>query len=157
MISWLKIKLMVYDFDGVMTDNTALVSEDGIEMVRVNRSDGLAIKAFKKAGYTQYIVSTEANPVVTKRAEKLNIDVIQNCENKLNAINKLCETLNIIPEDVLYIGNDINDLEAMNVVGFKVCPQDAYSTVKQIADVVTKAKGGEGVIRELYDHYLQSQ
>ena len=74
MIDLTTIKLLVYDFDGVMTDNTAFVSENGIEMVRVNRSDGLAVQQLARQGFKQLILSTEANPVVTTRAQKLNID-----------------------------------------------------------------------------------
>lgn len=157
MISWTTIKLLIYDFDGVMTDNTAFVSQDGHEMVRVNRSDGLAVKAFKKSGLKQMIISTEANPVVTARATKLGIPVIQNCEDKLTAVKQVCLSEGVSPAEVVFVGNDINDLEAMAYVGFPVTPKDGYSSVRNIAIVVTESKGGEGVIRELYESYLQSQ
>jgi YrbI family 3-deoxy-D-manno-octulosonate 8-phosphate phosphatase len=156
MISWTTLQCIIYDFDGVMTDNTAFVSEEGIEMVRVNRSDGLAIKALKKAGIKQLIVSTESNPVVTKRATKLGIPVIQNCEDKLSAVIQICKEEGLDPSHVAFVGNDVNDLDAMRYVGTPVSPQDGYPSVKQVAVVVTQAKGGEGVIRELYESYLNA-
>jgi len=157
MISWTTIKLLIYDFDGVMTDNTAFVSQDGHEMVRVNRSDGLAIKALKKVGLKQMIISTEENSVVRVRANKLGIPVLQNCEDKLSAVKDVCEKEGVRPSEVVFVGNDINDLEAMQYVGTPVSPNDGYPSVRNIAKVVTDAKGGQGVIRELYEGYLQAQ
>ena len=156
MISWTTISLLIYDFDGVMTDNTAFVSEDGHEMVRVNRSDGLAIKGFKKAGMKQMIISTETNPVVTARAKKLDIEVLQSCDDKLSAVKQVCEAEGVSPEAVVFVGNDINDAEAMAFVGTAVSPQDGYPAAKAEASVVTNAKGGEGVIRELYESFLNA-
>lgn len=144
-------QLIIYDFDGVMTDNTAFVSETGEEMVRVNRSDGLAIGMIKNKHIKQLIISTESNPVVSMRGKKLGIDVIQNCKDKKKALLEIVTTQNISLDHCLYVGNDINDLEAIKVVGQSVAPADAHECVKKKVTFVTKAKGGEGVIRELYD------
>jgi N-acylneuraminate cytidylyltransferase/3-deoxy-D-manno-octulosonate 8-phosphate phosphatase (KDO 8-P phosphatase) len=157
MISWTTIKLLIYDFDGVMTDNTAYVSQDGHEMVKVNRSDGLAIKELKKAGYAQMIISTEENPVVSMRAKKLGIPVIQSCKDKLSAVKQVCDSEGVSPQNVVFIGNDMNDLEAMNYVGTSISPNDGYPLIRSSATCVTEAKGGEGVIRELYESYLKTQ
>jgi 3-deoxy-D-manno-octulosonate 8-phosphate phosphatase (KDO 8-P phosphatase) len=150
------VQLLVYDFDGVLTDNTAYVDQEGREMVRVHRGDGFAIALFKKAGYKQLILSTERNPVVTKRAEKLDIPVIQACTNKKEALAAYCQQQKVLLKNVLYVGNDLNDLEVMHSVGIKVCPSDAVSGIKSLCDVIISAEGGTGVIRELYEIYQQS-
>ena len=145
------IKLMAYDFDGVMTNNTVLVGQDGKEFVRVNRGDGLAIDVFRKLHIPQIILSTESSKVVEVRAKKLKLPVIHDCKDKKKALSEYCKANKIDLNNVLYVGNDINDFEVMRVVGFRICPKDAHYKIKQISDVKTKAKGGEGVIRELID------
>ena len=145
------LRVLFYDFDGVMTDNRVLVDQNGIESVFVNRSDGLAVSRLKKRGYTQVIVSTETNPVVEKRAEKLKIPVIHGVEDKGEIIRKYLEDNRIPREETLFIGNDLNDLPAFNAVGVKACPADAYEVIKKAADIVFQSRGGAGVIRELMD------
>ncbi|MBT5953180.1 HAD hydrolase family protein [bacterium] len=149
------IKVLIYDFDGVMTDNKVHVDENGRESVSVNRSDGLAISILKKMGFSQFILSTETNPVVSKRAEKLQISCIQSCEDKKTAILAYSKQNKIELNQILFVGNDINDLEAMKIIGIKVVPNDAHSSVKNITDICLKAKGGDGVIRELLDLILE--
>ena len=145
------IELIIYDFDGVMTDNRVLVDENGKEAVFVNRGDGLAVAAIKKAGIEQVIISTEKNKVVTARANKLKIKVMQGVDDKRSLVLKYIRTKKIDPKKVIYVGNDINDLEAMKVVGWPVAPSDACEEVKKIAKTVLSKKGGYGVIRELFD------
>ena len=146
-----KCKLLIFDFDGVMTDNRVLVFQDGTEAVFCNRSDGLAIEMLNAAGYKMLILSTETNLVVKARASKLNLEVIHGTEDKLTTLTLYCKSNQIPMEAVCYVGNDINDLEVMNAVGIKIAPSDAYSRILNIADIITKAKGGSGVIRELTD------
>jgi YrbI family 3-deoxy-D-manno-octulosonate 8-phosphate phosphatase len=148
-LSNFKPKLIVYDFDGVMTNNMALVNQDGIEAVAVNRSDGLGIRKIKQTGCKQLVLSTEANPVVAARAKKLDLDVIYGCEDKAVTLAEYCARNGIPLELVLYVGNDINDLAVLKTTGYSVCPSDAHKDILAIVDYVTKAKGGEGVIREL--------
>lgn len=145
------IRLIVYDFDGVMTDNRVYVDQNGTEQVSVNRSDGLAISAMRRQGIPQIILSTETNPVVRKRAEKLGIPVIHGVENKKATLDAYLGEHHLDYEHVVYVGNDVNDLEVMKVVAFPVAPSDAQAEVKGVAKITTKARGGEGVIRELYD------
>ena len=152
MLNHRKIKLIAYDFDGVMTDNTAFIFQDGKEAVKINRSDGLAISFIKKAGIGQIIISTETNPVVTARADKLKIKAIQSCSDKKEAIVLYCRDNNIDLRDVIYVGNDINDLEVMKIVGYPVCPSDAYKEIVDVSTFITNSKGGEGVIRDLIDY-----
>lgn len=143
------IKLVVSDFDGVMTDNRVLVDEDGKEMVYVSRADGQAIHILRKIGIDVVILSSETNGVVGKRAQKIGVECIQSVHNKAECLKKYCQQRNIDLQDVAYVGNDINDYEAMKICGFKIVPHDAYAEVKQIADYVTKVSGGYGVIREI--------
>jgi len=142
---------LFYDFDGVMTDNTVIMDEHGIESVRVNRSDGLAISELKKMGFVQAILSSEKNNVVSMRAEKLGIPCMQGLEDKKSAFLNYCTESGINPELCVFVGNDINDLEVMNSVGYPICPSDAHSKIISISRIVLKAKGGNGVIRELLD------
>jgi len=149
------IQLIVYDFDGVMTDNKVLVFEDGREAVFCNRSDGLAVQKIKELGINQLILSTETNKVVEARAKKLNIEIIYGVDNKLAALKEYCDKNKCDRKKVLYIGNDLNDLEAMKFAGYPVAPKDAYEQIKKTAKLVLNAKGGEGVIRELYERITE--
>ena len=148
---------LFYDFDGVMTDNTVIMDEHGIESVRVNRSDGLAISALKKMGFAQAILSTEKNNVVSMRAEKLGILCMQGLEDKKSVLLDYCIDSSINPELCVFVGNDINDLEVMNSVGYPVCPSDAHSKIISISRIVLNTKGGNGVIRELLDLITNKQ
>ena len=147
----IKIRLIVYDFDGVMTNNKVYVDQDGNETVQVNRGDGLGISEIKKLGIEQIIISTEKNPVVMKRATKLNIKCFQGIENKKMSLIDYCQENDINLENVAYVGNDINDKEVMEIIGTTYCPYDSHESIKAISDYVFKTMGGEGVIRELLD------
>ena len=143
--------LIVYDFDGVMTDNKVYVDQNGNEMVQVNRADGLSIAKIKKLGIKQIIISTEKNPVVPTRAKKLGIYCLQGIENKKDVLMNYCKKNDIDIKNVAYVGNDINDKEAMEIVGYSFCPIDAYGSIKKISNHILDTKGGNGVIRELLD------
>lgn len=145
------IELIAYDFDGVMTDNRAIALQDGTEAVFVNRSDGLGVERIRSLGIAQLILSSEANPVVKARAQKLGLEVIGFCKNKKNTLKNYCEQNNYDLEKVIFVGNDVNDLETMKIVGFPVAPADAYPDIIKTARLVTKAGGGQGVVRELSD------
>ncbi|MCZ7611886.1 MAG: HAD hydrolase family protein [Ignavibacterium sp.] len=142
------IQLIVYDFDGVMTDNKVIVREDGLESVVVNRSDGLAIEMIKSKGIKQIILSKEKNRVVEMRAKKLGISVIKGINNKKETLISYCKEENIQLNGVVYIGNDINDLEAMKMVGYPICPLDAYEEVREISKIILDVPGGNGVVRD---------
>ena len=146
-----EIELIIYDFDGVMTDNTVIIDENGKESVRVNRGDGLAISYFRKAGIKQLILSTEKNKVVQKRAEKLQIEYFNNIEDKKQFLLDFVKGHNVFLNKVLYLGNDINDLEPMRIVGIPVCPNDAFPVIKAISKIILEKDGGHGVIRNLYE------
>ena len=145
------LSLIVYDFDGVMTDNKVYVDQNGNEMVQVNRADGLGIAKIKKLGINQIIISTEKNPVVSARASNLGIQCLQAINNKKNALINYCKTNKIDLKQVAYVGNDINDKEAMEITGITFCPADSHKNIKTISNHVLNTNGGNGVIRELYD------
>ena len=146
-----KVKLIIYDFDGVMTDNKVYVDQNGKETVQVNRADGLGVSEIKKLGIEQIIISTEKNPVVSVRANKLGINCLQGIENKKEALINYCQRNDYELQYVAYVGNDINDMEAMEIAGSTFCPSDAHESIKNTSDYVLDTKGGDGVVRELLD------
>lgn len=150
-------ELICYDFDGVMTDNRALIDGDGGEWVWVNRSDGLAVAAMRKLGLNQIILSTETHKVVSARAAKLGIPVLQGLDDKADALARFAAERGLDLARSVFIGNDVNDLDAMRLVGYPVAPADAHPTVRALAVFVTTARGGEGVVREFFESFLCGQ
>jgi 3-deoxy-D-manno-octulosonate 8-phosphate phosphatase (KDO 8-P phosphatase) len=146
-----EIDLIVYDFDGVMTNNKVIVSNEGAEFVVCSKADGMAVQKIKELNIPQIILSSEYNSAVKTRADKLKIDALKGKDNKLDTLKEYCQNNGYNPKKVLYIGNDINDLEIMQFVACPLCPSDAHEKIKQISIIIFKTKGGEGVIRELYD------
>jgi len=146
--------LIVFDFDGVLTDNRVLVFDDGREAVLCNRADGLAFDLFRRNGIPTLILSTEKHPVVAARAKKLKVPCLQGVGNKKTALQNYCRKKSLRRADVLYIGNDVNDLAAMRIAGHRVCPSDAHPEVRAICSIVLRSKGGEGVARELAERVL---
>ena len=147
-------KAVIFDFDGVLTDNRVYVTEDGKEMVACNRSDGLAFEAIRKAEIPTFIVSREANPVVGVRAAKLRIPVIQSVADKRQAVAALAKEQSISASEIVFIGNDLNDLGAMSMCGMSACPSDSHPRVRSAATVVLDTKGGDGVAREVAERIL---
>ena len=125
-------------------------------MVQVNRADGLGVSEIQKLGIEQMILSTETNPVVSARAEKLDLFCLQGVDNKAQAMTDYCENYHIPLNDVAYVGNDINDLEVMELVGTTFCPEDAHVRIKEISQFILSSKGGNGVSREILDLLTQS-
>ena len=152
-----KIKLIVYDFDGVMTDNRVMVFQDGTEAVLCSRSDGLGINGIRQMNIHQLVLSTEKNSLVGARAGKLKIECIQGCEDKKNRLLEYCTDNQYSLEEVLYVGNDVNDLEVMRVVGVSIAPSDSHPAAMEVARLVTKSKGGEGVVQELFEYMQHSK
>ena len=142
------------DFDGVLTDNRVLVFDDGHEAVVCNRADGLACDLLRAAGIEVVILSTEANPVVTARAAKLRVEARAGLADKRDAILALMRERGCAPREVVFVGNDVNDLSALHEAGWPAAPADAHPDVLAVARLVTRARGGEGVLRELADRVL---
>ena len=145
---------LIFDFDGVLTDNRVLVFSDGTEAVVCNRADGLAFDHFRAVGFPVYIVSTEPNPVVRARGAKLQVPVIDSVSNKDVAIRSLCEDNGHVPERLMFVGNDLNHLPAKGIVGYPVAVADAHPRVISSASHVLSRKGGEGVARELMESVI---
>ncbi len=148
-ISISKIDLIVYDFDGVMTNNKVIIDQYGNESVVVSRSDGMGISEIKDKGILQIIISTEKNPVVLKRSEKLKIKCIQGVKDKKKVLIHFCQKNNISLGKIIFLGNDLNDESAMSIVGIPICPNDAHPNIKEISKIILETKGGDGVCREL--------
>lgn len=143
------VQLVVFDFDGVFTDNKVYTSQQGIESVACDRRDSLGCSILKKLGVNLFILSTEANPVVLKRAEKIGIDAEMACRDKKQFIQKYLDKHAFNPANVAYMGNDLNDLEAMALVGHRVVPADAHPLLLKNASLILTKNGGEGAVREL--------
>ena len=145
------VQLIVFDFDGVFTDNTVVVTQDGGEMVRCWRSDGLGLSRLRSIGVEIFIISTEANPVVTARANKLKIPCKQGIDDKASAILKTCQELGVSPKQTMFVGNDINDIPAFKSIGIPVAVADAYPEVYPHICFRTNKNGGLGAVREICD------
>lgn len=152
--SFSAIRLVACDFDGVMTNNTVIVDENGKEYVVCNRSDGLGIEILKKNGIEVIVISKEKNKVVEARCSKLNIPYIQGADDKLRILKKEMKKRNLSPKQVCFVGNDINDAKCIKYVGLGIAVNDAHHEAKKFAKVVTKKKGGDGAVREVADIIL---
>lgn len=148
------VGLVVFDFDGVLTDNKVYTAQDGTEMVACDRGDSLGLDYLRAAGIPMMILSTEANPVVAARAAKLKLPVEQACGDKAAWLSRHLADKGIDPASVIYLGNDLNDRAAMELVGFAVAPADAHSEIKAISSLVLTRAGGQGAVREFADHLL---
>ncbi len=152
-----KVRIAVFDFDGVFTDNRVYVFQDGTEAVSCYRSDGIGLSKLRKSGVELLVLSSEVNPVVKMRCEKLHIKCINACDDKLNTLRNELSKTDIQPDEVAYLGNDINDLECMEYVGLPACVADAYPEVKRKCRYITQKKGGCGAVREFCDLIVRSK
>lgn len=151
-----KIKLLVLDFDGVLTDNSVYVNARGKEMVRCSRADGLGIEFVRKNGIKIFVLSREKNKVVSERCRKLKIVCIQGVVDKAKILRRKIKKLSISYSQVCYIGNDINDMKCVELAGIGCAVQDGHPKLQAVADYVTRNKGGEGAVREICDLILES-
>ena len=144
-----RVKLIVLDFDGVLTDNRVWTSESGQESVACDRSDGLGLAKIQAKGIDLIVLSTEANPVVAARCSKLRLTHFQNVKDKGRFLSDYLDKRGLSTQEVIYAGNDENDLECMRYVECSVAPADAQPCVLSIAKIVLKSAGGRGAVREL--------
>jgi 3-deoxy-D-manno-octulosonate 8-phosphate phosphatase (KDO 8-P phosphatase) len=152
------IKLIVLDVDGVLTDGKLYIGSDRVEYKPFHTQDGMGISLAHYAGIKTAIITGRNSEAVSKRAEELKIQyVYQGIHDKLSVLDEIMSELNITMEDVCYMGDDINDLPIMQKVGFPVAPDNAVTLVKSSAQHHTKARGGEGAVREMIDYILSSQ
>jgi len=153
-IDWKTLDAIIFDFDGVLTNNKVYLNQDGSELVACHRGDGLAFDVFRKLDICVYILSTEKNPVVSARAKKLGIPVLQGIKNKKNTLIELAKKDGIDISRVMYVGNDLNDFHVMGICGLSACPVDSHASIKELATITLKTKGGCGVVRELVENVL---
>jgi YrbI family 3-deoxy-D-manno-octulosonate 8-phosphate phosphatase len=146
-----KVRLLVLDFDGVMTDNRVLVRQDGQESVWCSRADGLGLQRLREWGLEAVILSTETNPCVTARARKLGLACVQGCDAKLDALQAMARERSLEAHEVAYVGNDLNDLDCLRWVGLPIAVADAEAEVLTAARLVTTRYGGRGAVREVAD------
>lgn len=145
------IAAVVFDFDGVFTDNKVIVFEDGTEAVVCDRGDGMGIAQLKRLGIPVLVLSTEKNPVVMRRCEKLGIEGLHGLSDKATALVSWASQHQIELSQAVYIGNDINDLACMRLVGCGVITNDAHPEVRPAAKIVLDSDGGRGAVREIID------
>ena len=152
-----QVAALILDFDGVFTDDKVYVFQDGREAVRCDRFDGMGIGLLKKTGLPIWVLSSESNPVVQARADKLGIPCLHGLQEKGLALGQLLHEQGIDPAQVVYVGNDVNDLPCMAQVGYAVAVADAHPAVLAQADQVLEHSGGNGAIREICELILDSK
>lgn len=152
-----KVRMVVFDFDGVFTDNRVVVLEDGEEGVFCCRSDGIGLSMLKKLGVELLVISSEVNPVVSVRCKKLNLRCIQDSNDKLKIVKQEARRLNLSLKEIAYLGNDINDIACLREMGLSACVRDAHPDVQAIAQYVTNLPGGYGAVREFCDFIREAK
>jgi len=145
------VRLVLLDFDGVLTDNRVIVSESGEESVVCSRADGIGIARLRELGIPCCVVSSEENAVVERRCEKLGVRCFRGVKSKVDVAEALGIELGVSPGEMLFVGNDVNDLDVLRFVGLGVAVADAVPEVQQVAGMVLECRGGLGAVREICD------
>jgi len=143
------VAALVLDFDGVFTDNKVIVTDEGREAVVCDRSDGYAIEQLKKTGLPILVLSTEKVPIVRHRCQKLGLECIHGIPDKVPALREWLAARQIDAAHTVYVGNDVNDLGCLQMVGHPVSPADGYPEAKAAARYILAARGGNGAVREV--------
>ena len=152
------IRLLATDVDGVLTDGGMYYAESGDEWKKFNTRDGMGLKLLQQAGIITAIVTRERTKLVTRRAEKLAIpELHQGVLDKLSLVREMAARYGLTLSQVAYIGDDINDLEALKAVGFSATPADGMPQIIAAVDYVCQRKGGEGAVREISELILAAQ
>ena len=144
-----KPKILFTDFDGCLTDDHVWLNQEGDEFVAANRKDGLAVKRLKNLGIQVVITSTETNKVVLARGTKMGVEVLQGLADKAESIDQYLKHKNLSWNEVWYIGNDVNDLGAIEKAKLSISPADAVKKVRKTVDIVLKTNGGRGILSEI--------
>lgn len=151
-----KIKVIVLDVDGTLTDGGVYIDSNGVEIKKFNIKDGGGIALATRAGYEFMILTGRKSYCVEKRAQELKIKYLyQGVDNKVDILESFMKENSLMPENVVYMGDDFNDLDCMKLVGFVACPADAMQCVKDIADFVSEHNGGFGAVRDLCEMLLK--
>ncbi len=153
-----KIKMVIMDVDGVLTDGGLYYSSDGLIIKKFNVKDGMGAVLLKQKGIICGIISTDVSPIITRRGERLKLDFTYiGIWNKKQKMLDLCDEYGIEAENVAFIGDDVNDLEIISSVGVSACPADAVDDIMERAEYICKRKGGDGAFRELAELVLKNQ
>ena len=153
-----KIKLILTDVDGVLTDGCMYYSSKGEELKKFHTRDGMAVELLLQKNIKTIIITREKSKIVISRAKKINVfKVYSGIKQKDKILNQICTKFKVTPDETAFIGDDVNDEKIMKLVGLSFAPSDATQTIKNIADIITNAKGGQGVLREVTDEILLSQ
>ncbi|TKF30071.1 KdsC family phosphatase [Enterovibrio norvegicus] len=149
------IKMVLLDVDGVMTDGSIFISNEGEAFKSFNVQDGLAIELLRSHNIKTGVVSGKASKSLTVRCQQLGFDIIvTGCKNKLPQIARIAEEYSISPHEIAFCGDDVLDIPVFDVVGLSVCPSDAHILAIESSDWIMKSKGGKGMVREFVDQLL---
>ena len=153
------IKLFATDVDGTLTYGCMYYAENGLELKKFNFRDGHGFQLLQEAGIRTAIITSEITPIVQKRADKLKADYLSmKNHDKLGYVKQLCAELGIDLSEVAYIGDDVNDLELLQAVGFAACPNDAHPNIKKIGNIkILSQNGGHGAVREFIDYLIKNR
>lgn len=153
-----KIRTLIFDYDGVLTDGIVLITNSGEQLRTGHVKDGYALQLAVKLGYRVVVISGGFSESVKHRCKALNLtDVFLGIENKLAAFNEYIAMHNLNPEEILYMGDDIPDYQVMKLIGMPVCPSDAAQEIKEISRYISHFKGGEGCVRDIIEQVLKVQ
>ncbi|MDD4373881.1 MAG: HAD-IIIA family hydrolase [Bacteroidales bacterium] len=153
-----KINTFIFDYDGVMTDGTIILNNNGEPFRTANVKDGYALQLIQKLGYNIAVISGGFSPSMHKRFEALNIkDVFLGVANKYDVLKDYMQQKSINPEQIVYMGDDIPDFLAMEHVGVPVCPADAAEEIKRISVYISHHSGGHGCVRDIIEQVLKVQ
>lgn len=153
-----RIKLLAFDLDGVLTDGKLLVMPDGEWIRQMDIKDGYALQHAVKSGLHIAVITGSSSSAVGKRLNKLGVqDYFEYTSSKSTVLTSLCQKLNLQPEEVLFMGDDIPDLDAFKVAGCKVCPADAVQEVLAVADYISPFKGGHGCVRDVIEKVMRTK
>lgn len=153
-----KIKLVVTDVDGVLTDGGLYYTQEGLVMKKFNVKDGMGMRLLRESGIKNAIITTDTSELIRIRGERLKVDhLFLGIWDKDSKLLEICEKENISPENVAFIGDDVNDTGIIGVAGFSACPNDAVDEIKNLVDIILSKNGGEGVFREFSDLLLNTK
>ncbi len=153
-----KIKLVISDVDGVLTDGGLYYSKEGLSIKKFNVKDGMGVLRLRETGIKNAIITTAKSDLMRKRAEALKLDYyFEGVWDKETKLLEICKAENLLPENIAFIGDDVNDLTIIDVAGFTAAPIDAVDEVKNSVDIILSKKGGEGVFREFAELIISNQ
>jgi YrbI family 3-deoxy-D-manno-octulosonate 8-phosphate phosphatase len=152
-----KIKLVLSDVDGVITDGGMYYTESGEEFKKFNTRDGMGVELLQKNKINTIFITKENSKISRARAKKLNSKIYFGIENKEEKLKEICKMLNIKPLNIAYIGDDVNDVPIMKLIGISASPNDGVYEVKKIVNYICENKGGKGAFREFADLIIRNK